>query len=390
MSYQLYGDGIHDDYPAIQEMLDSLLCEVVLPIPKKCYRISKTLKIRGNQTLRLPRFATIRLMDGANCEMLENEDFDNWNENICVDGGIWDANNKNQMQNPYHYKDENGLTWWDKMGVQHYDMNIFRTMKSFPKLYFSGDCMRFCRVKNLVVKNVTIKNPVLYGIRLGHVENFSVSHIVFDYKGSISGFWNMDGLHLEGGCKNGRVVDIKGVTHDDLVAVTSDDGLYGPIENILIDGLFAENAHSAVRILSHGVPVKNVTVRNVYGSYYVYCIGITHAFEEDERGVLENIVIDNVAACTGNPPEGFRTDFFERYAVIRVQFGLDIDGLSISNVNRVENNYPAPLFKVDKCTTIKNLRLRDIYQKNEMDVPVPFIEIDGDVEIVSQENLKEI
>lgn len=50
MAYQLYGDGIHDDYPAMQEMLDSLVCEVVLPAPKKCYTISKTLKIHGGQT----------------------------------------------------------------------------------------------------------------------------------------------------------------------------------------------------------------------------------------------------------------------------------------------------------------------------------------------------
>ena len=47
--YTLYGDGIHDDYPAIQEMLDSGMSEVVLPAPKKFYVISKTLKIHSNQ-----------------------------------------------------------------------------------------------------------------------------------------------------------------------------------------------------------------------------------------------------------------------------------------------------------------------------------------------------
>ena len=75
----LYGDGIHDDFPAIQEMLDSGVCEVVLPAPEKYYVISKTLKIHGNQTLKLPRFAVIRLADKANCEMIENEDFENYN-----------------------------------------------------------------------------------------------------------------------------------------------------------------------------------------------------------------------------------------------------------------------------------------------------------------------
>ena len=40
----LYGDGIHDDYEAIQELLDSGSCQISLPAPKKLYSISKTLK----------------------------------------------------------------------------------------------------------------------------------------------------------------------------------------------------------------------------------------------------------------------------------------------------------------------------------------------------------
>ena len=39
--YTLYGDGIHDDFPAIQELIDSGVKEVVLPEPKVCYLISK-------------------------------------------------------------------------------------------------------------------------------------------------------------------------------------------------------------------------------------------------------------------------------------------------------------------------------------------------------------
>lgn len=33
--YTLYGDGIYDDAPAIQEMLDSGISSVVLPVPQK-------------------------------------------------------------------------------------------------------------------------------------------------------------------------------------------------------------------------------------------------------------------------------------------------------------------------------------------------------------------
>ena len=46
--FTLYGDGIHDDTDAIQELIDSGVCEVSLPVPKKLYLISRPLEIRRN------------------------------------------------------------------------------------------------------------------------------------------------------------------------------------------------------------------------------------------------------------------------------------------------------------------------------------------------------
>ena len=63
----LYGDGVHDDTAAIQELIDSGVCEVSLPAPKKHYLISKPLVIPSSFKLKLPRFAEIRLADGADC-----------------------------------------------------------------------------------------------------------------------------------------------------------------------------------------------------------------------------------------------------------------------------------------------------------------------------------
>ncbi len=71
MPHILYGDGIHDDTAAIQELIDSSM-EVSLPAPKAFYLISKPLELHGNLRLKLPRYAEIRLADGANCYMLKN------------------------------------------------------------------------------------------------------------------------------------------------------------------------------------------------------------------------------------------------------------------------------------------------------------------------------
>ena len=388
MKHRLYGDGIHDDYPAIQEMLDSLICEVALPAPEKFYVISKTLKIHGGQTLRLPRFAVIRLTDNANCEMIENENFETYSENICIDGGIWDMNHNNQWPNPYHFPDDDGKYWFDKIGIGYRNWSALSTCKSFIRGAYTGMCMRFCRVRRFVLKNITFRNPVVYGVHLGYIEDFTVQDIIFDYTDGSPKLWNMDGVHIEGHCRNGYITNLKGACHDDLLALTADDILYGPIENIVVDGIYSEGSHSAVRILSHGVPVKNVTVRNVFGSYYTYCIGLTkYHGGDDERGKIENITLENLFAetCKGTADvEGGKRP------IIWVQKGLDIDGLSIHNARRVEKCHPTPFLTVDENATIKNLRLRDISQKSELGELIPLLQIDGEVEIVTEENLTNI
>ena len=130
--YKLYGDGIHDDTDAIQELIDSGVCEVSLPAPEQFYLISRPLVLPSNFRLVLPRFAEIRLADNANCVMVRNrwrdipddgsvvrEGRDQiWNfvnrispdpedlcENIEIMGGIWNFNNKNQKPNPLETKE---------------------------------------------------------------------------------------------------------------------------------------------------------------------------------------------------------------------------------------------------------------------------------------------
>lgn len=70
--YTLYGDGVHNDYPSIQEMIDSGVCKVSLPVSEKCYLISRPLLLPSGLQLLLPRFAEIRLADRANCVMVYN------------------------------------------------------------------------------------------------------------------------------------------------------------------------------------------------------------------------------------------------------------------------------------------------------------------------------
>ncbi len=93
-----------------------------------------------------------------------------------------------------------------------------------------------------------------------------VQNITFDYRTGAPKLWNMDGIHIEGGCRNGLIKRLRGACHDDTVAITADDMLWGHIEKIHVEDIRAEGAHSAVRLLSHGLPVRHITVRRICGS----------------------------------------------------------------------------------------------------------------------------
>ena len=367
MKYAIYGDGVRDDYYGIQAMLDQGAAEVTLPMPESNYRISKTLKIHSGQKLKLPRFARVVLADNANCSMIEN-DTSAPCKDVFLSGGVWDMNHSHQKPNPYRFPQEK--TYEEQcrdFGWTEYDKTLFPG--------YSGHCMRFCGINNFELKNITIVNPVVYGVQIAFVENFTVKNVVFDYTEGSPKLWNMDGVHLEGGCKNGFINNPKGACHDDLVALTSDDSIRGPIENIQIDGVFAENCHSAVRLLSAATEVKNISINNIFGSYYVYCITLSKYVDiNGQHGKMSNISINNVFA---NFCKGTKDVAGNYYAFIQIDENVDVENLSISNVFRNENVCFNPTIGVYPGAVVKNLSLQNIRQSAPEGVVMPLIKNQG-------------
>lgn len=391
--YKLYGDGIHDDLPYIQNALDSGISCLNLPTPKKHYTISGAIRIHGNQTLRLPETTVIRLMADANCVMLCDDNHAEWKNNIVIDGGIWDMNNLEQDANPWWVAGKDGKTGYDRLGIKKQNAtDLFKTL-TVPPNTFTGHCMHVYRVKNFTLKNVTFRNPVVYGIQVGYIEDFTFENVTFDYVTTKFNFYNNDGIHLEGNCRNGVIRNIKGNCYDDMVALTADDSCcWGPIENVVIDGLWADRCHSAVRLLSHGEPVRNITIKNVFGGYFKYCIGITkyHGGPE-ERGVYSNIKIEKVYAHNCDGPRNPLTDMIGGVRpVIWQQAYIDVDNLTIADCYREEVETSTPFFTLEKDSTIGTLRLINITQKNLTGKDLPFIVIDGDVKNKTEQDLFEI
>ncbi|MDY5230564.1 MAG: hypothetical protein SPH44_05505 [Eubacteriales bacterium] len=384
MKNVLYGDGIHDDLPAIQEMLD---CQayVYLPAPKKNYLINGAIKLNSNQELKLDRYTRIMLGDYSNCCMLENKDMDSGNKNIKISGGIWDMNHRNQRPNPGHFADKEkgeSLLWEWLSDPQNFDANGKQPIK-----VYTGICMYFFNIKGFTISDITIENPIIYGLDLSFVEDFTIENINFDYFEGSPKLWNMDGIHIEGGCKNGYIHNLYGACHDDTVAITSDDMVYGDIENITVDGIYGQNSHSAVRLLSRSHKVKNIHITNVYGTYYVYGVIISKYTKAKEyRSEFSNITIDNFYASLC---EGTVDVKGNECALIHFGDDIDVENVVIEKLFRDETHINLPTIHLGNDCNINCLSISDCFQTNATDKPIAFIENKGIIDKLYLKNIKQ-
>ena len=390
MFEKLFGDGIHDDTKAIQELIDSGIHELCLPDPKVCYLISAPLELPSNFKLKLPRFAEVKLAKDSNCIMLKNKTLEKqsnraklplwdhlnrWSEdypceNIEVEGGIWNLNNLEQKPNPL-------LT------------DIFD-----PKEY-NGFIFLFYNVKNLRLSSLTLKDPVTFAVTLDTISYFTIDNIIFDFNYGNPLATNMDGIHMDGNCHFGNITNLKGACYDDLIALNADEGTGGSISNIKISGIYAEDCHSAVRMLSAGSPVTNIHISDVYGTYFQYCIGLTKYYQSGKTGYYDAITLDNIYASKApwipeyHKGEGdeYRKDPYI-YSPIWIEWDLYIKSLKISNMHRAEYVNPVSTIFVGHDTVIDRLMLDNISTDNHTDAQeIPLLVNEGQIKYFDAINL---
>lgn len=173
--------------------------------------------------------------------VVTNSDYQGGNEDITVEGGVWDGNNKNNPRG----------SWMDGPNM--------------------GLLFSFFNVKGLTLKNVVMRNSESYHFRAGFVTDFLLEDILIE-----DDFFTIcqDGLHIGGGCHRGVIRNLraaKGSTNDDLVAFNADDANWychnrgmkdAPISDMLVENVYAEDCWTGVRLLSVKSEISNVTVRN--------------------------------------------------------------------------------------------------------------------------------
>lgn len=340
------GDGVHDDTLGLQALLDSGRSEVHFPSPPVRLLISKTLKIHSRQTLIVGRHTVIRLKDGSDQVMITNADHDRGDEDVSVVGGIWDMNNLNQSLTEYQ-KTRN-----------------CRGRPYAPEDYI-GVLMRFNNVKKLSLRGLTLKDPVTFGMQLGNLRQFTIEDITFDYNLKRS---NMDGVHVHGNSRWGRIANLKGTTNDDLVALNADDGGYfemtrGPIEDVSVNGVFSEDGYTAVRLLSAGSPIRRIQLANIFGTYRYNVISFTnHRVHPGSASTFEDISIRGVFCSKSG--QGMKFDPLQsgasNMALIWIDAPAVVSSLAISDYHRTENVWPAENIVIEPGATVECLQMNNV------------------------------
>lgn len=362
-SASLYGDGVHDDAPAIQSLLDSEDTVIYLPMPPVCYLVGSTLWLHSGQTLVLPEQAIIRQADGADAPILRNKDGETGARHIAVIGGIWDLNNLGQSGNAavrrQTTKDESVYAVAPDVPDTCDDAGFLRN--TYPEWVHHGSLngMAFENVRGLKLLNLTFRDPVSYCAALCRCSEFQIESITFDFNDGNPLPANMDGIHMEGGCHDGVIRHLRGTVYDDMVALNADELVRGEIHHILIDDLQAKHAHSAVRLLSSGSTVHDITITNVRGTWFTYCVGFTKYYKMGNGipGRFRDIVLRDFEVTKSDILPWFREI---NYPLFYFQTETETDGLTLQNIHRKLCGKMVDMFGAENGAVVQNLKMENV------------------------------
>ena len=167
-----------------------------------------------------------------------------------------------------------------------------------------------------------------------------------------------------------------------------------------MDGLFADNGYTAVRLLSCGSTMRNISIKNIFGTYRFYGISFTHHnIFPGERSSFDNIFVENMFCA--KPPNGLTVDpeiidvIDNRYGqgtyeraimtspIIWFENGVYCGNVTFSGISRIEEaETQAPTILIDPNVHIDHLVIKNAFQKFVNSPEVPLVVNHSTVDIV--------
>lgn len=272
--------GGTDDTAAIQSILDLAKEYGGIHLIMDGAALISRLKLYSNTTIEcMNKDCGFYQIDNTDNSMLTNYNWDNYEiktRNITLIGGTYNQNCIHQAHDSSY--DEN-ICAADRINDHNGVFNL---------------CIEFYGVEHLNVRDITIRDFRTFAFTVGCFKNVMIENVWFELEHHMNG--NQDGFHFWGPGQYLTVKNCGGKVSDDIMNIGPDErDKKSSITDVLVDGLFLDDAEQAVRLLSRGTGrLDRVTIRNVTGQYRSYGFYIDPWFDDNSVGNFGNIFIENV------------------------------------------------------------------------------------------------
>jgi len=195
-----------------------------------------------------------------------------------------------------------------------------------------GVCaLEFYGIEDLLVRDIHILDFRTYSFMVGCFNRVTIENVWLDLPNRMQA-QNQDGFHFWGPGQFLTVRDTGGKVGDDFMNIGPDEGDgVSSITDVLVDGVFLDDADQAIRILSRGTGlIDRCTIRNVQGSYRSFGFYINSWFPDVTAGNFGDIFIENVNLTHTAPNYDYR-------APMLFSVGGDIRCLTLKNIR---HEYP--------------------------------------------------
>ena len=369
--------GGTDDTKIIQEILDKAPGLGNLHLIMDGAALVRGLKIHSNTTIEcLNPSCGFFLAPQSNCAVIQNANFnvsgERKDKNIQLLGGTYNQNCKEQE---HHVK---GQDFLGNVGENNEKWVI---------------AMEFYGIENFTMRDVTIRDQRSFAMLLANWFRVVMENISIDLPGHMDR-QNQDGIHFFGPGQFLTMRNIQGSSGDDFIALAPDefDGV-SDITDVLIDGVFLNNADQGIRLLSRGKGrLDRVIIKNITGTYRSFGFYIDPWFK-GYGGSFGNIVFDTINLSQNAPNYNYTTPFLFR-------LGGNIESLTLKNIQHhnpsdarslVDVGWPTPDKHHDSIGThVKSLLIDGlhIFESDDKSANASFINVVAKVDHMVVRNVE--